>query len=64
MRRAEGSLLNEVEEMRIVDRWPVERPKKKWRVCLTENMNTFGIEEYMAHDRQLGKAVITHPAPP
>ena len=32
---------------------PVGRPKKKWRACLTEDMNTLGIEEYMAHDRQL-----------
>ena len=29
VRRAEGSLLNEVEEMRIVGRWPVGRPRKK-----------------------------------
>ena len=64
VRRVEGSLLNEVEEMRIVGRRPVGRPKKNWRACLTEDMNTLGIEEYMAHDRQLWKAVISHPTPP
>ena len=52
-------LLNEVEEMRIVGRRPVGRPRKKWRACLTEDMNTLRIEEHMAHDRQLWKAVIT-----
>ena len=64
IRRAEGSLLNEAEEMRIVGRQPVERPKKKWRARLTEDMNTLGIEEYMAYNRQLWKAVITRPTPP
>ena len=58
-RRAEGSLLNEVEEVRIGGRWPVGRPKKKWRVCLSEDMNTLGIKDYMAHDCRLWKAVIT-----
>ena len=50
VRRAEGSLLNEVEEVRIVGRWPMERSKKKCRVCLTEDMNTLKIKEYMAHN--------------
>ena len=48
IRRAEGSLLNEVEEMRIVGRRPMGRPKEKWRVCLTEDMNTLRMEEYIA----------------
>ena len=53
VRRARGSLLNEVEEIRIAGRQPVGRPKKKWRVCLTEDMNTLGIKEHKAQDRQL-----------
>ena len=63
VKRAEGSLLKEVEEVKIGGRWPVGRPKKKWRVCLTEDMNTLGIEEHMAQDCQLWKAVITCPTP-
>ena len=61
IRRVEGSLLNEVEEMMIVGRRPVGRPKKKWRSYLTEDMNTLGTEEYMAHNCQLWKAVIACP---
>ena len=64
VRRAEGSLLNEVEEVRILGGRPVGRPKKDRRACLTEDLNTLGIKEYMAHDRQLWKAVITRPTPP
>ena len=64
VRRAEGSLLNEVEGMRIVGRRPVGRPRKKWRACLTEDMNTLRIEEHMAYDLQLWKAAITCPTPP
>ena len=62
--RAEGSLLNEVDEVRIVGRRPLGRPKKNRRACLTEDMNTLGIKEYMEHDRQLWKAVITRRTPP
>ena len=63
IRRAEGSLLNEVEEVRIAGRQPVGRPKNKWKACLTEDMNTWGIKEHMAQGCQLWKAVITHPTP-
>ena len=56
VRRTEGSLLNEVEEVMIGGRWPVGRPKKKWRSCLTEDMNTLGIKEHMAQDCLLWKA--------
>ena len=62
--RSEESLLNEVEEMRIGGRRRAGRPKKKWRACLAEDMSTLGVKEYMAHDRQLWKAVITRPTPP
>ena len=37
------------------------KAKKIWKVCFTEDMNTLGMKEYMAHDRQLLKVVITHP---
>ena len=50
--------------MKIVGRRSVGRPKKKWRACLTEDMNTLGIEEYMAHNHQLWKAVFTCPLSP
>ena len=63
IRRTEGSLLNGVEEVRIGSRWPVGRPKKKWRAHVTEDMNTLGIKVYIAHDCQLWKAMITHPTP-
>ena len=53
VRRAEGSLLNELEEVRIGSRQSVGRPKKKWRACLTEDMKTLGTNEYLAHHRQL-----------
>ena len=62
VRRAEGSFLNEA-EVKIGGRWLVGRPNKKWRACLTEDMNTLGINEYIAQDCQLWKAVITHPTP-
>ena len=39
------------------------RYKNKWRACLTEDMNTMGIKEQMAHDCQLWQAVITYLAP-
>ena len=61
IKRAEDSLFNEVEEMRIGGRRPVGRLKTNWRVCLKEDMNTLGIKEYMAHDHQLWKAVIICP---
>ena len=47
----------------IGGRWPVGMPKKKWRACLIEAVNTLGIEVHMAQDSQLWKAVITHPTP-
>ncbi|XP_063851530.1 uncharacterized protein LOC135094941 [Scylla paramamosain] len=63
VRGVEGGALSEV-EMRVGGRWPVGRPKKKWRKCVTEDMNLLGIEEHMEQDRQLWKAVIAHPTPP
>ena len=60
---AEGSLLNEVEKVRIGGRQPVRRPKTKQRVCLTEDMNTLEKKECTAQDSQLWKAVITSPTP-
>ena len=59
--RAEGSLLKEVEDLKIGGRRPVGNPKKKWRVI--EDMNTLGIEEHMAQDWQLWKAAITDLTP-
>ena len=41
----------------------VGKPKKKWRACLIDDINTLGIEEHMTKDRQLWKAVITSPTP-
>ena len=58
--RPNGSLLNGVEEVRTGGRQLVGRPKIKWRACLTEDMNTLGIKEHMAHDCQLWQAVITY----
>jgi len=63
VRRAEGSLVKEVEEVKIGGKRPVERPKKKWGACLIEDMITLRTEEHMTQDRQLWKAVITHPTP-
>ncbi|MPC27829.1 hypothetical protein E2C01_021013 [Portunus trituberculatus] len=40
------------------------RPKKRWRECVMEDMNLLGIDEHMAQDHQLWKAVITCPTPP
>jgi len=34
-----------VEGVRIGDRWPVGRSKKKWGACLTEDINTLEIKE-------------------
>ena len=63
VKRTEGILLKGVEEVMIGGRWPVARPKKKWIACLIEDINTLGIEEHIAQDHQLWKAVITHPTP-
>ena len=55
-KRAENSLFNEVEELKVSGRQLVGRPKKKWRACLIENMNTLGTQGYMVQDHQLRKA--------
>ena len=54
--RAENSLLNEVEELKVSGRQLVERPKKKRRACLIENMNTLGTQGCIVQDHQLWKA--------
>ena len=36
--------MNEVEEVKVGHWWSVKRSKKKWRVCLTEDLKTLGIE--------------------
>ena len=47
LERAEGGVLNEVEELRVEGQQLVERPKKKWSRCVTEDKNILGIEEYV-----------------
>ena len=63
VKRAEGSLLYEVGEMRVEGQRPVGRPKKRWKDCVMEDMDLLGIEERMAQDRQRWKAAIARPTP-
>ena len=58
VKRAEGGLLLEVEEMRVEGRRPVGRPKKRWKDCVTEDMNFLGIDERVIQDRQRWKAAM------
>ena len=53
MKRAEGDVLAEVEEVRIGGKRPVGRPRKRWSDCVMEGMNLFGVEEHVAQDRRL-----------
>ena len=62
--RAEGGVLQELREMRVEGQRPPGRPKKKWRRCVVEDMNTLGIEEHMAQNRQMWRKVIARPTPP
>ena len=50
VKRAEGGMLNEVEELRVEGRQPVGRLKKKWSRCVMEDMDILRIEEYVAQD--------------
>ncbi len=59
--RAREGALSEVREMRVGERRPVGRPQKKWSECVREDMNVLGIEEDMAQDQEMWRAVIARP---
>ena len=59
VKRAEGVL----GEVRVSRRRPLGRPKKKWSECVMEDMNWLGVEEHVAQDRRMWKAVIACPTP-
>ena len=61
--RAREGALSEIREMRVVGRWPVGRPRKKWSECVREDMNVLGIDEDMAQERKMWRTVIAHPTP-
>ena len=63
LKRVDGGPLGEVEEIRVEGRSPVGRPRKRWSKYVMEDMNLLGIDENMAQDRQLWKAVIASRTP-
>ena len=54
MKRAKGSVLGEVGEVRV-------GPWKKWSDCVMEDMNLLGVEEHVVQDQRMWRAVIVHP---
>ena len=64
VKRAERSVLGDVEEVRVGGRRLLGRPWKKLSECVMENiMNLLGVEENVVQDRWMWKAVIAYPAP-
>ena len=63
VKRAERGVLVEVGEVRVGGQQPEEKPWKKWEECVMEDMNLLGVEEHVAQDRQMWKAIIACPAP-
>lgn len=62
-RAEEGNMLREVGVVRVEGRRPVGRPRKTWRRCVMEDMNSLRIGEDMAQNRELWRAVIARPTP-
>jgi hypothetical protein len=66
VRRAEeGSVLHQVEVVEVQGRRPVGRPRKAWSGCVRDDMETLGIGEGLAQDRdQWRRRIIARPTPP
>jgi hypothetical protein len=46
----EGSVLRICDELQVGRRRPPGKPRKTWRRCIQEDMNSLGLEEGMVQD--------------